>query len=365
MTKTIILYAICEVIAILFMFLAEKNKEKKSKRVKYYLLISFLPFALLFIFRSNLVGKDFSIYAKTYLELISNTMTSAHAEWWSFGFKTICKFLSLFFRDNYYCVFAVINCFTLYLFYKTIWTQSEKPTISLLILFTFCIHFQIFNQFRQMLALAISFYSIKFLKEKNAPAFFITNICAGLIHTSALIVIPMYFIGKRKIDKKNLTLYLIIAAILFFSWDLIKYLLSFSYYGSTYFGSTYDVTEKSSIYNLAIRLIMLIICLILYPKKIKDNQNINYLYNNAIACTMLQIITTRSYIVARLTTYFYVYYILLIPIVFYEFVENKNKKWKIIYYTLFVLALIAYQIVYYYSSSGAIRGGYSIYRTIF
>lgn len=362
MNFTLILYIVFEMVSILFMYLTWKNRNDKIKKNRYFIL-SLLPFALLFVFRGLSVGKDYKTYADAYLSLIDGTLDARQSEWLSPGFKLVCIFLSFFFHKNFYAVFAIINILTLFLLYKSLLDNSENPPLSLFILFCFCIPFQIFNQFRQMLALSITFFSLTFVKKRKFFPFLITILIAGMIHTSAFVILPIYFLFNLKLDRKKIIVFLIFAAIGFVFFDFFKSILANTYYGRIYFGSSFDVTEKSSIYNLIVRLIMFGGSYFYYKNVVKFKPDANILYWAVFICTLLQLLVVKSYILARLTTYFYIYYILLIPLVLNQFLVAKRRK--NVLFVLFVCGMILYQFVYYNSSSGAIRAGYNIYRTFF
>lgn len=363
MIYTIIIYIICEIIAIGSMFIAKKNEQKSKKRMYIFLILSFLPFALLFIFRGIKVGQDYETYAQTYLSFLDNTLDARQEEWWSVGFKAICYLLSFVFGRNYYGVFAVINLATLFLLYKGIWDNSKNPALSLFILFCFCLPFQIFNQFRQMLAIALTFYAFKYIKKRQFWIYFVFVSMAGLIHTSAFIMLPLYFFVGKELNIKALGIYGAIALAVFLGFDWLKEFISNTYYGRIYFGSSFDVTEMSSIYNLVIRILMFGVSYYFYRKITKNNKENIYLYNLVFFCTLLQLLVVRSYILARLTTYLYIYYVLLIPPLLNEFL--KKQKHKTLWITLFICGMLVYQGVYYQSSSGAVRAGYDIYTTFF
>ena len=60
-----------------------------------------------------------------------------------------------------------------------------------------------------------------------------------------------------------------------------------------------------------------------YRKITKNNKENIYLYNLVFFCTLLQLLVVRSYILARLTTYLYIYYVLLIPPLLNEFLKKQ------------------------------------------
>ena len=59
---------------------------------------------------------------------------------------------------------------------------------------------------RQSITLAIFFLSLKYIEEKKPLKYFGSIIVASLIHSAALILIPVYFIRLVKLTKKKIIL---------------------------------------------------------------------------------------------------------------------------------------------------------------
>lgn len=364
MNYTILIYLIAEILSIIFMYSAEKTKRKDKKIYILFLILSILPFAILFALRSKYVGKDYLAYSDAFEGIINNTLSERQEDWLPIGFRTICMALGWIFNNKYYVVFAIINITTLSILIKAVWDNSKHPTFSLFIMMSFCLHFQIFNQFRQMLAIAITFYAYKYLKNREMWKYFVFIVIAGLIHPTSLIMLPIYFLSNIKLTKTSCICYIVLMISIFLGFDFIKDLLADTYYGKMYFGSSFDVVETKAIFNLALRVIMLVGSLIFYKKVTELDTTNKYAYNLVVFCTILQVLAAKSYIFARLTTYLFVYYIILIPDIFEELLKIiKNKKINNLMYVLITVALIVYQLVYYFSSSGASAGGYEVYKT--
>lgn len=369
--NTEIIYIVCEILSVLFMAIAQNSYNKTEeigtkklviRKSSIFFVLSVLPFAILFWCRGISVGADYQNYTNIYQKIANDTLIGREADWIGIGFQLICRFLSIFCGNNFYLAFAIVNTVTLVLLYKTIWQNSKNPTLALFVLLSFCLHFQIFNQFRQMLAIAITFFAVKYLKSENFIKYSICIIIAALIHNTAIVLLPCYFICHNKLNKRMIIFYVLALLVCTFGFSIIESLLSGTYYGQMYFGGKYDIQTDSSIMNLIVRIMMLIIVLLFYKKVIKHDETNVILYNMVIICTIAQIVATQSYIFARLTTYFYIYYVLLIP----EVMKVAIKKGisKQIANMIIIIILIVYQFVYYNSSSGAIGGGYDEYRTI-
>ena len=143
--------------------------------------------------------------------------------------------------------------------------------------------------------------------------------------------------------------YVIATIALFFSLPVIFYLISFTTYVG-YIGSIYDNVQATSFYNLLVRVILLLISLYFY-KPLKERMNIDLYYHMIIICTIIQLLTIRSALFGRLTTYFFYAYFILLPYI----VQNgfKTKKNKIITIVVMGIGFTLYHYVYY-----TLGGGY-------
>lgn len=375
------LYTVLEIISIYFMYLAGKcrklpeSKDKNNSRQKaiLFFFLSYFFVLILFIFRSGRVGKDTSLYKYYFDRIMDNEPTAAEKSWLGSGFVYIFKFLGLSFNRNYLAVLALFNTITLLLFYLTFFRESDTPWLSLLIFFSFCLHYNIFNQFRQMLAIAITFYNFKNLKDRKLVKYLVICAIAAIFHKTALIMIPFYFIANTKISKKTVLAYCVVTVIAFLGFDYILYLVSVIPYTSRYITSSFISARSYSIAPFAVRLAMVIVCFYYCKRTIKYNNNSSMLYNLCLACLFFQVLALKSYIFSRIITYFSVYFILLIPRVL-KAVTQKGKikilngKSSIylpqkVVLALVVVAMFAYKTVYFHFPNGAKNGEYMNYST--
>lgn len=367
--STLSLYVTVDLIAILLMFIAQKkNKafvEKNGESPKkwtiinpayIFLILSMIPLVLLIGFRDISVGIDTNSYYSAFVRTINNILTASDKIWLSSGFIILCRLVG-FFSNKYIFLNLVIGFFSVLLIYDSIWKNSKNPTLSLFIWLSTCLYYQNFNQSRQMLAISIVFFSYKYILNNNLKMFLLCTLVSASIHSSALIMIPFYFLSNLNINKKNIFIYIVVAVLCILFFPLInKIILSTSYGGIYGLTGWYNAKESSGIV-LIFRLLLLISCLFLSTKTINyyNSSDNKKLLNICIWCVILQIITTRIYIIGRITTYFYMAFILLIPNIHY----HLKSKLKGIVFILIILLFSLYHFVYYKSVS--VSSGYDDY----
>ena len=364
---TIAIYIVAEMISMIFLHLAQKyrnNSKRKKGKIKVstiLIVLSILPLIFLIGFRALDVGVDTERYSQAFYRTINNTLTPADEKWLGIGYILINKLVGHLFGNNYIIVNLLIGSMTIGFFYKAFWDNSKMPTLSLYIFISTCLYYQTFNQSRQMLAIAIILYSMKYIKERNLIKYIITVLLATSIHNSAIIMLPFYYIANMKLSKKNILIYIAICIFSYFSFDIILKLINETSYGQIYQTTSYYKSASSSIINLFVRVVMLIGCILLYKKNIAKDKEEQYLYNMIIWCTLFQVLTLKMYILGRITTYFFVAYLLLIPNTISKI--NISRKNKCVILFMVLIFFMIYHYVYFNSSSAA--AGYDTYKFIF
>lgn len=181
----------------------------------------FLPWLFLFIvsaFRYN-VGTDYAHYYHLYVY--------KDGMFWykELGYTQLVSILSdLGFNPQ--MMFFTFSLFTIILFYKSFiyfFKNDDTKFLFATLLFIPLFYFYSLNGIRQALAIAIFFYSLRYVINKSFFKYFILIIIATLFHRSAFILIPIYFILQLDLTKYKLFMFYIFL-ILFFLINPIKYI---------------------------------------------------------------------------------------------------------------------------------------------
>lgn len=360
---TILLYSIIEIVSLYMIYIGEK-KNKHLKKLSYFTV--WLILTALITLRDVSVGQDYQNYYYAIIRVAEGKMRSYDSNWLSPGFRAIIRLFSHMGIPATAIVMIITFIFaagTIYFFLRAIREFSIEPVLSLFILYSFCYVFQAMNQFRQMFAVALVLYSFRYI-DKSLWRYVLIIVIASLLHSSALIMLPMYWIVKLDINKKLVFIYFIMAIAVIFLWPIARKLIEYTPYAYYLGWKQYDVAAtNTSILNLIVRIIMVMFTLVFYKKVIAFNPRNNILYHMVIICTVLQVLSIYINLFTRITTYFYVFYILLIPevMLFVKkcFTYNSKKYISIAIWCVF----LAYQIVYFHAQSQ--ESCYAIYKTIF
>lgn len=257
-------------------------------------------------------------------------------------------FLSMFVKntfDNYsvlLCTMAVI----IYSFKsKVIYDYSPLPLVSLFAWLTISLA-DIFPT-RQFIALALTFYSLRYIIEHKKLKFVICVILASLFHASSLIFIAAYYVFNRKFDRKILIGVILTSyAVAFLAESLVSNILGsipmiedrISVYmddPDNTFGSAYSVKDII-VRGFVNKLLIFIPIFTIMWSSVKSDRMLNGIVNLIIFGTILSVlVTTIAPPLARIGMYYDVnIQILLFP---YFLILCKNQFDRVIIF--FVISL--------------------------
>ena len=369
---TLLFYTVIDIMSVIFLYIQEKIlKRKKFSLNPFYVdkrdifgMVSFLLLVFVIVFRDN-VGKDYALYVNAYLDIVHDNLSDMEYTWLSPGFILICDFIGSIASNNYYFMFGIFGFFSVYYLYRSICKMSVSAYQSLYLFICFCLYYQFFNQFRQMLAVVITLYALSYLVEHKRGYFSFYVFIATMIHSSSAVFFILWLIEKMCFNYKTFFLYVIVVVLGCVYFDnLMLFIQEQSSYGAIYIGwAIYDVAYGDSVViNTCVRLLLLLTCMIVYKDTVKRANYTECLYNVAWLCTILQIFTLQSYLFGRITTYFFLPYIILLPEVVKTY-EIKFGKYGIFVKVIFFICFALYHYVYYLLG-GATGSGYDEYNFI-
>ena len=191
------------------------------------------------------------------------------------------------------------------------------------------------NIIRQFIAIAIVFYAIRYIYERNFLKYAFFVLIASLFHISALIAFILYISNIFEFNRcKNIFLIIIsilLGRIINFFLQILAYIPLFSkinYYLST-------PQEGYQLFFLSM-IILNTINLVLYNKINKIDEKNKFLLDSFnIGCCIIFLFRDIPTIAGRLVFYFYIFLILIIPNYYLLF---KQKKFvKLLLFTILII----------------------------
>lgn len=258
------IYLLTLAISLVFAKLASNASRYPALKgtVRTFAVLSFLPFALNSMLRGQ-VGTDWLIYDTYYFEISNGGRQFSEPL-----FNLLNRILYMI-SSNSWLLFAVVGFVTLALFFIGIYQQSEIAAYSILLFFLTGRYFASLNQIRQMLAISLFLFAFKYIVQRRMIKYFILIFIACLIHTSAIVYLPIYFLYRIRFSTKHLVktaliFFICLPLIIALSPVLIR-LTRFSWYLDSRFEQNFDI--------IGFTLSFLIMCLHLFLLKRREEEN--------------------------------------------------------------------------------------------
>lgn len=342
-----------------FMYLYDYGKDCSRNHVlkKTFFLLACLPIVLVSALRYN-VGTDYiNIYWNTY-ETVTNGGDTVVGSSVSIegGLLFLNKILSNFSASP--IIFFVITSIYIYntLFY-CFKRDYGKLTFPVLIFFFSGLYFTSLNIVRQFIALAIVTYAFKYVKDRKVLPYIIFVLLAGVMHLSAIIMIPFYFLYNIKIDSKKFFFLLVIGSavspILIYIFNIIIKYTRYSYYANSNFFMV-DADLAGTVYA-----ILITAAVFMQYKKIQEKQDMNYMLYALLAYDVLIILSYSFPLCNRIAVYFkYPVFIRLIPVL----IESVSLKYrKMVTMAVMVIMGVATYYLYYIRGNSDVFPYHSIF----
>ncbi|HDX9591189.1 TPA: EpsG family protein [Bacillus pseudomycoides] len=248
------------------------------------------------------------------------------------GFNIFQMVLQKYTDDPQVMVFStalITNVLIVFILYK----YSRLIDLSLYVYITSGMYLTSMNGIRQYLAAAIIFAATKYILDGNWKKYILIVLLASTFHQSALVLIPIYFLIRRKAWSSTTFILLFLAVLIVIGFNQFSEVF-FAAIGDTQYGHYKDFHEGgANILRVAVDAAPLILAYLgrkrlreLFPKS-------DYIVNLSLLGTVFMLISTQNWIFARFSIYFGLYQLILISWVVKLFTK---KDQKFIYYAIVV-----------------------------
>lgn len=310
-----------------------------------YLFLSGLSLVLLSSFRFETGGDFYNNYVG-FLRASSMTFKEIFFNYDEYGHMYLRKLISLF-TDNPQWYFAVSATFIIVSFFIFIYRYSPNIYFSVLLFVTIGGYFVSHNITRQFIAISICLYAIPSLISRKSIKYFLTILLAMTFHTSAFVMSPLYFLANIRITKKVILLYMISFVVIVLTFDIVFPFIHQFVYSDSYHEGNYGTTG-ANLLNIVLPSILFLL-LIYFMRIMKEkeqqlesrNQVIFYrmLFHMGILSFLFNIIgTIHMLILYRLSFYFSVSYLIIIPLL----ICSIEKKSRPLFYLFFLVIAIGF-----------------------
>lgn len=219
--------------------------------------------------------------------------------------------------DFYQFYFIATSFITIYLVSKTLENYSENYFFSILIFISIPIfYFMSFTIIRQYVAIAIVFFSLKYIFQRSFIKYLFFIFLASVFHLTALVALPIYFLSMVKFSRAFALLLVFLS--LFLS-PLISNVLEslFPYYFS------YITNDASYGKSFLYFLLLIFLLLITHYRYIKRKESLFYFNIFTIGMCLYIVGIQLGEVAPRISYYYLIFLIFLIPSVLQNY---KNKQ---------------------------------------
>jgi hypothetical protein len=323
-------YLVLLLVAGFLMVLHELTRNKAFHKVLAFVLVVFSGIR-------HDVGTDY----RSYVEIFRNVHIRGRYYGIEWGYYYLMRFVS-WLNGTQQLVFLIMATATIIFIYKYIDGLSSNRNLSWLLYL--CIgpyYLGSFNGVRQALSIAIFAYSLKYANKEDYWRFAFLNICGSLFHTSALLMLALYFIltKTRLTMVKAFCVLLVYTAV--YSTGLVAIAMSKLGYGSYTSRGHLEMDLSYIVFVLIALCIWLILLLIRdMDRDYLVFKNLNFLSLIAILAAYISPgISNIAF--TRFNTYFFITYVVLVP-----YIISKLKGTKI--RTTAMLVVVVVSISYYF-----------------
>ena len=186
-----------------------------------------------------------------------------------------------------------------------IYKYSKFPLNSMVVYIALPAFMIVFSGMRQALAIAITIYSFRFIKEKKLIPFIIAVLLANQFHSSAILFLgayPIYYVRTEKVIYKIASI-LVLPVVFVFREPLFNIMVRF-------LGENDKVTATNAFMLFVFFVLIYVFCLLLEDKSNEEQIGCRNLFYMACIC---QAFSGVSNLAMRVGYYYMIYLVLLFP----------------------------------------------------
>lgn len=337
-------------VVFLFFFSLYGDYIPQKKRIPWLLLMFFIvvfmignrsPYAWI---DTIAYGQSFMTTTKTLLTFSFSDRPYAYTEKGYYLLCVIAKTIS----NSYFFYFTFIGALSMFFIFIGLKKYCLFPFLGFFIYAGRFLVGRDFNQMRAGLAIAFIIYATCFLHKRKMWQYLLCSFVAYTIHTSALIVIPFYFINYYKFKRIHIIWGLIIAFIIagFFGNTIKAVISNLDFVQNLARSYVEEGSVKAWENNLANPMIYFqcaVLLVFTFKEKILSKSSVYYytIRNVYFYSTLFLIVLCRYGVVsARTSTVFATYEMIMIPMIICSYKKNERFLPYLITFLLMIVFFI-------------------------
>lgn len=335
------------VVVLQIVIIATQNS-KYPRRVR----LSFLFIVLFFFsaFRAGTVGGDLDYYLPHFHEVYSihgfNGLFDLTISNFEPGYTLLCWLISRF-SDQDFIFLAVTSCLSLLGPFYLVKKYSTWPCISILIYILLGFYTNTYNNVRQSIAISVIFFSIPYIISNRPIKFLLIVSLATTIHASAVVFTFAYLLKYLPISIKSFSVFFAVgfAASFIVGTFVVQYLgeLALAKY-EEFFGE--GKGQNLLIIYICFTIVSLYFYMRISEKRESTDLTVPIFLRFMAAASVIQIFSLYYSGIVRLTYYFYIPIIILLPNLISCF---KSRFIRNISFACMLIILFVYMSLYIYA----------------
>ena len=320
-----------------FIQISITNPERKKR---YILIFSGIPLFLYAALRGSSVGTDTLRYINSYLINTNyklSAMLSMIGELKDPGYQILSRVFGIVFPNPQWWLAFVAGIYIISVF-SLIKNYSPYPIISVLAFVALGYFSFSLTGLRQTVAMSIILSSFKLIEDGKLLKFVLLVLFASLFHVSAIVFLILYPISKTRVGYKHLIVFLIATVTLLAFQSIVRILIGILF-GNNRLAGYADRTTSLTASGFIIQLLIFIFCIYYYYTTEYRNSRINMLVNCSFIGLCFQMFATMIAEMFRVSMYFSIANIVLIPI---SLANEENPQVKKVELFGVLVVLIGY-----------------------
>lgn len=309
---------------------------EKYQVLKYIILLVVITISVMVAGFRDSIG-DTYFYKHSYNLLAKNPVINWEGK--DIGFS-IFQLILISISDNPQFLVLVTSLITQSLNIITLHTYKNLYELQVYMYITSGYWLTSMNGMRQAMAASIIFVGTPLLIKGKFLYYFFIIIIASSFHSSALVMLPIYFIVREKTWSKKIWLMIGALGIGFILYDILEPMI-FNLLGGTNYGHYSEFDEGGSSFIRAFIATLPVIGAYLLKDELKQWPESGIFINMSLLNCIILFFSMYNWIFARLTYYFLPYTFVLLPYLIMKWPNVKEKR--ILYYGF----LVCYFIFFY------------------
>lgn len=312
-----------------FVAYGKYNALRNNLRLEKLVILS-MPLVLLGMLRGETVGGDLENYIPHFDAIIR---INSVVEIWDVslkepGYQVLTYIIGKFWPTHrgFLVVTSILSLIgPMYLIYK----YSPNIILSLFLYYALGFYTNTFNNIRQSIAISICFLALPALFDKKFRRFILLVFTAITFHYSAIFFSVLYPLINSKFSLKIILFIILIASTLYFVLGMSIMKILFTIMAFKYDPTNIAMPEESKgISKLIFYFIILLVEIFIYlkynKKKHKRKEILEYAICFQTLCCLCQMYAPIFSSMTRLTYYFYIPMIVIVPLLMKEFCRFKH-----------------------------------------